>query len=77
LGQEKPWCFIFSAKLRYEEDFFERISRILYFFVMFWRSIRNVVIVKNKTPRLFLTQQPIEAIYAGQPHTTELISQLG
>jgi hypothetical protein len=20
-GQEKPWCFIFSAKLRYEEDF--------------------------------------------------------
>jgi hypothetical protein len=45
LGQEKPWCFIFSAKLRYEEYFFERISRILYFFVMFWRSIRNVVIV--------------------------------
>ena len=47
LGQEKPWCFIFSAKLRYEEDFFERISRILYFFVMFWRSNRNVVIVSG------------------------------
>ena len=45
LGQEKFWCFIFSAKLRYEEDFFERISRILNFFVMFWCSIRNVVIV--------------------------------
>ena len=44
LGQEKPWCFIFSSKLRYEKDFFERISRILNFFVMFWRSNRNVVI---------------------------------
>ena len=41
LGQEKPWCFIFSAKLRYEEDFFERIFRILYFFVMFWHSNRH------------------------------------
>jgi hypothetical protein len=47
MGQEKPWCFIFPAKLRYEEDLFERISRILYFFVMFWRSNRNVVIEKG------------------------------
>jgi hypothetical protein len=43
----------FSAKLSYEEDFFERISRILYFFVMFWHSIRNVVIVSvSGQPRL-------------------------
>ena len=47
-GQEKPWCFIFFAKQRYEEDFFERISRILYFFVMCWRSNRNVVIVSGQ-----------------------------
>ena len=53
LGQEKPWCFIFSAKLRYKEDFLERISRILYFFAMFWRSNRNVVIVSGQ-PRLAL-----------------------
>jgi hypothetical protein len=31
LGQEKPWCFIFSAKQRYEEDFFERISTAILF----------------------------------------------
>jgi hypothetical protein len=37
----------------------------------------DVDAVTPKTPRLFLTQQPIEAIYAGPPHTTELISQLG
>ena len=48
VGSEKA-CFLFSTKLRYEEDFFERISRILNFFIMFWRSNRNVVIVSGQS----------------------------
>jgi hypothetical protein len=47
-----------TKKLNYSRDSFKKI-----FFISLFGG-------KNKTPRLFLTQQPIEAIYAVQQHTT-------